>query len=111
MFTKGPGLKLAMIEKNEFFRDQFEQCRSLAERARNKTDREFWLRLAQRWEALWRPNSLRATAPAVSQFENVVSGRGSQDGKPHSCTVADLQHSQPIQPTAPDWPLQAHNSR
>jgi hypothetical protein len=53
MFTKRPGLKLAMIEKNDFFRDQIEQCRSLAERARNKTDREFWLRLAQRWEALW----------------------------------------------------------
>jgi hypothetical protein len=52
MFSEGRGLKIAMIDKNDFFRDQIEQCRNLAERARNKTDREFWLRLAQRWEEL-----------------------------------------------------------
>jgi hypothetical protein len=52
MFTKGPGPKLAMIEKIDFFRDQIRQCRSQAESAANKADREFWLRLAQRWEWL-----------------------------------------------------------
>jgi hypothetical protein len=75
MFTKGPGLKLAMIEKNEFFRDQFEQCRSLAERARNKTDREFWLRLAQRWEELLQAKqrgTLKVEVPAV-RFERPIS--------------------------------------
>jgi hypothetical protein len=52
MFSRGPALKPAMIEKSDFFREQIRQCRSQTERAANKADPEFWLRLAQRWEEL-----------------------------------------------------------
>jgi hypothetical protein len=47
MFRRGPALEPAMIEKGDFFREQIKHCRSQAEGAANKADREFWLRLAQ----------------------------------------------------------------
>jgi hypothetical protein len=43
-----------MQDKNEFFEKQANQCAGLAQRATNKNDRDFWLRLAQRWEELLR---------------------------------------------------------
>jgi len=44
----------AMIETSDFFEDQVKQCRKLAADASDKNDREFWLRLAHRWEGLLR---------------------------------------------------------
>jgi hypothetical protein len=44
--------KIVMLEPNDFFQNQIKQCRSQAESAANKKDREFWLQLAQRWERL-----------------------------------------------------------
>jgi hypothetical protein len=41
-----------MIETSDFFQEQIEQCRAQAAKATSKTDREFWLRLAHRWEGL-----------------------------------------------------------
>jgi hypothetical protein len=41
-----------MHETNDFFQEQAKQCQSLAERAGNKADQEFWSRLAHRWEEL-----------------------------------------------------------
>jgi len=41
-----------MLETNDFFQGQIKQCNGLAARASNKDDREFWLRLAHRWEEL-----------------------------------------------------------
>jgi hypothetical protein len=41
-----------MLEPNDFFENQVKQCRSQAESAANKRDREFWLQLAHRWERL-----------------------------------------------------------
>jgi hypothetical protein len=41
-----------MLETNDFFRNQIDQCNGLAVRASSKNDREFWLRLAHRWEKL-----------------------------------------------------------
>jgi hypothetical protein len=43
---------VAMLETSDFFQDQAKQCRSLAAQAADKNDREFWLRLAHRWEGL-----------------------------------------------------------
>jgi hypothetical protein len=43
---------IAMLETADFFQDQIQQCRKLAAAAHDKTDREFWLRLAHRWEGL-----------------------------------------------------------
>ncbi|MBO0716245.1 MAG: hypothetical protein J2P55_02770 [Rhizobiales bacterium] len=45
---------IAMIETSDFFQDQVQQCRKLAADAHDKNDREFWLRLAHRWEGLLR---------------------------------------------------------
>jgi hypothetical protein len=42
--------KIVMLEPNDFFENQVKQCRSQAESAANKSDREFWLQLAHRWE-------------------------------------------------------------
>jgi hypothetical protein len=41
-----------MLETVDFFQEQIKQCHSLAVRASDKSDREFWLRLAHRWETL-----------------------------------------------------------
>jgi hypothetical protein len=45
---------IAMLETSDFFQDQAKQCRKLAADAHDKNDREFWLRLAHRWEGLLR---------------------------------------------------------
>jgi hypothetical protein len=42
----------AMLEISVFFENQVKECNSLAERASDKSGREFWLRAAKRWEAL-----------------------------------------------------------
>jgi hypothetical protein len=44
--------KIVTLEPNDFFQNQVKQCRSQAESAADKNDREFWLRLANRWERL-----------------------------------------------------------
>jgi hypothetical protein len=50
MFTKELGLKIAMLEMIDFFQKQAQECRRLATQVGGKNDREYWLRLAQRWE-------------------------------------------------------------
>jgi hypothetical protein len=47
--------KIVILEPNDFFENQIKQCRSQAQSAGNKTDREFWLGLAHRWERLSQP--------------------------------------------------------
>ena len=49
-----------MLEPNDFFQNQVKQCRSQAESATNKRDREFWLQLAHRWERLLQPRHIEA---------------------------------------------------
>jgi hypothetical protein len=46
--------KILMLEPNDFFQNQVKQCRSQAESAANKRDREFWLKMAARWEDLFK---------------------------------------------------------
>jgi hypothetical protein len=41
-----------MPNKCDFFQEQIKKCNRLAERASNKTDCEFWLGMARRWEAM-----------------------------------------------------------
>jgi hypothetical protein len=48
---------------------------SIAARAANKTDREFWLRLAQRWEELLRAKQLESEGSAAEPVQKLVSGR------------------------------------
>jgi hypothetical protein len=48
-----------MPEMTDFFQKQAQECRRLAAQATGKTDREYWLRLAQRWEWLTQPQKNR----------------------------------------------------
>jgi len=41
-----------MDNKCDFFQEQIKKCNGLAERAPDKTDREFWLGMARRWEGM-----------------------------------------------------------
>src|SRR6516165_5176996 len=43
---------MAMLHKSDFFQEQMNQCRRLAEQASNKNDRQFWLKMTQRWEGV-----------------------------------------------------------
>ena len=43
---------MAMLHKADFFQEQINQCRRLAEQASNKNDRQFWLKMTQRWEGV-----------------------------------------------------------
>ena len=63
-----------MLHKTDFFQEQTAQCRALAARATNKTDHEFWLRLACRWEELEakQRGTLKVEVPAV-RFERPIS--------------------------------------
>ena len=45
-----------MAEMIDFFQNEAQECRKLAARATEKKDREFWLRLGQRWEWLLQQN-------------------------------------------------------
>jgi hypothetical protein len=45
-------LVIAMSEMTDFFQKEAQGCRSLAAQAIGKNDREYWLRLAHRWEWL-----------------------------------------------------------
>jgi plasmid stabilization system protein ParE len=59
-----------MLEPTDFFQDQIRQCRNLAARANNKSDRDFWSRLANRWE-----NLLRAQEHGSPEGEIVEKAR------------------------------------
>jgi len=55
--------------KQDFFQHQAMQCRSQAERAAKKADREFWLRLADRWEQLLQPGGAGIEADQGRRFD------------------------------------------
>jgi hypothetical protein len=55
-----------MLETTDFFEQQIESCRSSATQCRNKNDREFWLKMAARWEGLLKtPKSGDDEGPAL----------------------------------------------
>jgi hypothetical protein len=41
-----------MLDTADFFETQIKQCAETAARSSNKNDREFWLKMASRWEGL-----------------------------------------------------------
>jgi hypothetical protein len=43
---------IEMLETTDFFTVQIKQCTDFAAHSRNKNDREFWLKMAARWEGL-----------------------------------------------------------
>ena len=52
---------MAMLLKPDFFQAQINECKHLAKHSENRNDREFWLKMAQRWEGLL--DDLRALPP------------------------------------------------
>jgi len=70
-----------MVMRNpiDFFEEQKAQCCALATRAANKTDREFWLRLACRWEELLQAKqrgTLKVEVPTVRFERPIFKKRG-----------------------------------
>jgi hypothetical protein len=54
--SRGIFLVFAMLEMTDFFEKEAQGCRRLAAEATRKNDREYWLRLAQRWDWLLQQN-------------------------------------------------------
>ena len=46
-----------MLQTTEFFQEQIKQCKDFAARTNNKSDRDFWLKMADRWGAYCEPDS------------------------------------------------------
>jgi hypothetical protein len=68
-----------MPETADFFQEQTKQCSDLAARASNKTDREFWLRLAHRWEELLTASqrgTLKVEVPTIRFERPIFKKRG-----------------------------------
>jgi len=70
-----------MAEMTDFFQKEAQGCRNLAAQARGKNDREYWLRLAQRWEWLVQQNdgpkleTVQAFRPKRSALEKRFAKR------------------------------------
>jgi hypothetical protein len=43
---------IEMLDTEDFFEERIKECRSSAAQSTNKNDREFWLKMAARWEGL-----------------------------------------------------------
>jgi hypothetical protein len=62
---------MAMLQhKADLFQEQINQCRRLAEQASNKNDRQFWLKMTQRWEELLVERSPDDTAERIPKFSS-----------------------------------------
>jgi hypothetical protein len=58
-----------MLETVDFFETQIKQCRDSAARCSKKNDREFWLKMANRWEGLLQARQPRnADTDPVQKF-------------------------------------------
>jgi hypothetical protein len=64
-----------MLNPTDFFQEQTAQCRALAARSAKKTDREFWQRLAQRWEELLRAKQPESDGSGAVSVRKPISGR------------------------------------
>jgi len=58
-----------MLDTANFFKTQIKQCTETAARSSNKKDREFWLKMANRWEGLLQARQHRdADTSPVQRF-------------------------------------------
>jgi hypothetical protein len=64
--------KIAVLEPKDFFQNQVKQCRSQAESAASKSDRQFWLQLADRWERLSQAGGAGIKAEQKPSFDRPV---------------------------------------
>jgi hypothetical protein len=61
-----------MQEIIDFFQKEGQQCRRLAGQATGKSDREYWLRLAQRWERLVQHGGATKEADQGLRFDRPI---------------------------------------
>lgn len=66
-------LVIAMTEILDFFQKQAQECRRLAAKATKKNDRDYWLRLAQRWE--WLAQQQKSGVAEIETAQPLRSGR------------------------------------
>ena len=65
---------IAMLETVDFFENQIKECNAHADRALNKADREFWKRLAERWQQVLRAE--KQSSPTFQIVRNLRPTRG-----------------------------------
>ena len=65
---------IVMLETSDFFEEQIKECNAQAARAVDKSDREFWRRLAHRWEGLLRAR--QRTSPNLEAVRTLRPTRG-----------------------------------
>jgi hypothetical protein len=81
ILAKEQELKISMAEMTDFFQKEALECRRLAAQATKENDRDYWLRLAQRWEWLVPQNvtakvkTTRPTTPTRSVLEKRFAKR------------------------------------
>jgi hypothetical protein len=59
--------------KQGFFEQQIKECRSSAAVSRNKNDREFWLKMAARWEGLIKTRQSGADEGSILRRSSLVT--------------------------------------
>jgi hypothetical protein len=64
---------MAMLHKPEFFQAQIKECKHLATHSKSQNDRQFWLKMAQRWQGLLEGRSPNTTAP--QRIEKIIFRR------------------------------------
>jgi hypothetical protein len=65
----------AMLETSVFFQNQINRCNSLAEQASNQSEQEFWLRLADRWEAMLQAKGAKRSVPKPSHLSGELPSK------------------------------------
>jgi hypothetical protein len=68
--------KVIRIRPHDEFRRRADECRRLAATARNASDRAFWLRLVERWQALESQSVRQAPSSVPSSANAGGKGRG-----------------------------------
>jgi hypothetical protein len=65
-------LVIVMLEIIDFFQKEAQECRRQAAKAAGKNNREYWLRLAQRWERLMQPDAATKEADQAGRFDRPI---------------------------------------
>ena len=58
---------IEMLDTTDFFQEQIKQCKIFAARSTNKNDRDFWQRMADRWEGLFQARQPGASLTEAAQ--------------------------------------------
>jgi hypothetical protein len=66
---------IEMVETADFFEQQIKKCRSCAAESKNKNDREFWLKMAARWDGLLKTRQEGPVLPQPRFSRSMVLAR------------------------------------